>query len=130
MGKKIWGRKRHVLVDTQGNLMELKVTAASDSDLAGAKKLLEPLKNLFPRLSLLWDDGHYRGSLVEWVKEHLGWDIHVVQRLLTASDGQIGPRVAQRDGLSRELALSLTLTRGHLIGLQPRPRSCKQPDEA
>ena|SRR6266571_3307252 len=39
------------------------------------------------------------------------------------------PRVAQRDGLSRELALSLTLTRGHLIGLQPRPRSCKQPDE-
>src|SRR5437763_16850552 len=40
------------------------------------------------------------------------------------------PWVAQRDGLSRELALSLTLTRGHLIGLQPRPRSCKQPDEA
>jgi len=40
------------------------------------------------------------------------------------------PRVVQRDGLSRELALSLTLTLGHLIGLQPRPRSCKHPDEA
>src|SRR2546421_12427739 len=40
------------------------------------------------------------------------------------------PRVAQRDGLSRELALSLTLTRGHLIGLQPRESRCKQPDEA
>src|SRR6266576_3116605 len=33
MGKKIWGRKRHLLVDTEGNLMEIKVTAASDSDL-------------------------------------------------------------------------------------------------
>lgn len=40
------------------------------------------------------------------------------------------PRVAQRDGISRELALSLTLTRGHLSGLQSRPSSCKQPDEA
>lgn len=40
------------------------------------------------------------------------------------------PRVAQRDGLSRELALSLTLTRGNLIGLQPRESRCKQPDEA
>src|SRR5712691_10532073 len=35
MGKKVWGRKRHALVDTQGNLMEVKVSAASDSDLAG-----------------------------------------------------------------------------------------------
>jgi hypothetical protein len=33
-GKLIWGRKRHALVDTQGNLMEVHVTAASTSDLA------------------------------------------------------------------------------------------------
>jgi hypothetical protein len=43
---------------------------------------------------------------------------------------ETSPRVAQQDGLSRELALSLTLTRGHLIGLQPRESRCKQPDEA
>ena len=41
-GKKIWGRKRHALVDTEGNLMAVKVTAASASDLAGSKKLLSP----------------------------------------------------------------------------------------
>ena len=88
MGKKIWGRKRHVLVDTQGNLMDVLVTAASESDLAGAKKLLEPLKDLFPRLKLLWGDSHYGGSLIEWVKEHLGFDIEIVRRLGTARDAQ------------------------------------------
>jgi putative transposase len=86
MGKKIWGRKRHLLVDTQGNLMEVKVTAASDSDLSGGKKLLEPLKGRFPRMQLVWGDSHYGGQLVEWVKEHLGWDIQTVRRLGTAHD--------------------------------------------
>src|SRR2546429_7898350 len=83
MGKRIWGRKRHVLVDTQGNLMEVKVTAASDSDLCGAKKLLEPLKQLFPRMSLLWGDSHYKGTLIEWIKQQLGWNVQVVQGLGT-----------------------------------------------
>jgi putative transposase len=86
MGKKIWGRKRHALVDTQGNLMEVKVTAASASDLAGAKKMLEPLFNLFPRMQLVWGDSHYRGTLISWVKEQLGWDVEVVQGLGTVPD--------------------------------------------
>ncbi len=80
------GTKRHALVDTEGNLLEVRVTAASDSDRACGKKLLEPLKELFPRLKLLWGDSHYGGSLIEWVKEHLGWNIQVVHRLGTASD--------------------------------------------
>lgn len=66
--------------------MEVKVTSASESDLAGAKKLLGPLKDLFPCLKLLWGDSHYGGTLLEWVKEQLGCDIHVVHRLGTASD--------------------------------------------
>src|SRR5437660_2649267 len=41
MGKRIWGRKRHLLVDSQGDLMEVKLKAASDSDLSGGKQLLE-----------------------------------------------------------------------------------------
>jgi len=85
-GKQIWGRKRHVLVDTEGNLMEVKVTGANDSDLAGGKKLGEPLKGRFPRMSLLWGDSHYRGKFLEWVKEHLGWDVQIVRRLGTAHD--------------------------------------------
>ena len=86
MGKKIWGRKRHALVDTQGNLMEVKVTGADDSDLAGGKKMFELLPGRFPRLSLIWGDSRYGGKFLEWVKEHFGWDVQTVRRLGTASD--------------------------------------------
>jgi len=85
-GKKIFGRKRHLLVDTQGDLMQVKVTAASTSDLSGGKKLLEPLKGLFPRLSVIWGDSHYGGKFLEWVKEQFGWDVQTVRRLGTARD--------------------------------------------
>jgi len=86
MGKRIWGRKRNLLVDTQGDLMEVKVTAASDSDLSAGKKLLERLRGRFPRLSLIWGDGHYGGQFLEWAKEHFGWDVQTVRRLGTARD--------------------------------------------
>jgi putative transposase len=64
-GKKIGGRKRHALVDTEGNLMDVKVTGAEDSDLAGGKKLFELLRGRFPRLTLIWGDSHYGGKLRE-----------------------------------------------------------------
>jgi len=88
-GKLIWGRKRHALVDTQGNLMEVKVTAASASDLKGGKALLEPLKNVFPRMALLWGDSHYGGTLVKWLEEHLGWKVEIVRGLGTVPDADI-----------------------------------------
>jgi putative transposase len=59
------------------------VTAASDSDLAGGKKVLEPLKDRFPRLSQLWGDSHYGGTLILWLDEHLGWNMEVVRGLGT-----------------------------------------------
>jgi putative transposase len=96
MGKRIWGRKRHLLVDTQGNLMEAKVTAASASDLQGSKKMLEPLKHLFPRMSLLWGDSHYGGTLVDWIKEQLGWDVQVVHGLGTIPDTMMQVTDAQK----------------------------------
>ena len=86
LGKLIWGRKRHALVDTQGNLMEVKVTAASASDLQGGKKLLEPLKSLFPRMKLLWGDSHYGDSLIKWQTDQLGWKVEVVHGLGTVPD--------------------------------------------
>jgi len=84
MGKQIWGRKRHALVDTEGNLMEVKVTGADASDLAGGKRLLEPLHGRFPRLQLIWGDSHYGGQFLEWVKEQFGWNVQTVQGLGTA----------------------------------------------
>jgi putative transposase len=72
-----------MVVDTQGNLLDVKVTAASDSDLAGAKKVLSPLKDLFPKLSQLWGDSHYGGTLILWLFEQLGWNMEVVRGLGT-----------------------------------------------
>ena len=86
MGKSIWGRKRNLLVDTQGDLMEVKVTAASASDLSAGKKLLSLMRGRFPRLSLIWGDSHYGGQFLKWVKEHFGWDVQTVRRLGTARD--------------------------------------------
>jgi len=86
MGKQIWGRKRHALVDTEGNLMEVKVTGADASDLAGGKRLVEPLHGRFPRLQLIWGDSHYGGKFLEWVKEQFGWNVQTVQGLGTAPD--------------------------------------------
>src|SRR6266581_1698079 len=95
-GKKIWGRKRHLLVDTQGHLLTVKVTGAHQSDQQGAKTLLEPVKELFPKIKLLWGDSHYGGTLIGWLKEHLGWTIVIVRRLKAPQRGLLVPRSAPR----------------------------------
>jgi putative transposase len=97
-GKKIWGRKRHVLVDTQGHLLAVKVTAASGSDLQGAKSMLEPLKALFPRLKLIWGDSHYGGSLIVWSQQQLGWTVQVVRALIDAKSSTPSSQTGETDG--------------------------------
>ena len=67
-GKKIGGRKRHLLVDTLGMILGVSVTAASVQDRDGAVTLLSSLYLLFGRLQIIWADGGYAGALVEWVK--------------------------------------------------------------
>jgi transposase len=78
LGKKIWGRKRHILVDTQGFLLATKVHTAGLVDRRGAPLLLEPLVERFPRLTHLFADHGYTGPLIAWIKEHLGWDTEIV----------------------------------------------------
>ena len=79
-GKKIFGRKRHILVDTQGFLLAVKVHTAALVDRRGAPLLLEQLKNRFPRLCHLFADHGYTGPLLDWIKEHLGWETEIVPR--------------------------------------------------
>jgi putative transposase len=74
------GRKRHVLVDTNGLLMHVLVHEADLQDHEGGKLLLAPLKQRFPRLKLIWADSAYKkGDFVEWVKAQLGWEVEVVE---------------------------------------------------
>jgi len=71
-GKKMWGGIRHLLVDTQGWLLAVKVHAADISEQKGARQLLAPLVDRFPRLELIWADRGYRGHLSRWVTQRLG----------------------------------------------------------
>lgn len=66
-GKKVSGRKRHILVDTIGLVLIAVVHAASVQDRDGAKTVLEQLTRRFTRLRLIWADGGYAGALVAWV---------------------------------------------------------------
>ncbi len=79
-GKKISGRKRHLLVDTVGLLLKAKVHAADILDNKGGKLLLENLNEKFPRVMHCWADMGYRGDFSAWCKEHLGWTIEIVKR--------------------------------------------------
>ena len=67
-GKLIYGRKRHILVDTLGLLLLVVVHSAGAQDRDGARAVLAPLANRFSRLRKIWADNIYNGGIVEWVK--------------------------------------------------------------
>jgi transposase len=60
-GKKVKGRKRHLLVDTQGNLLKNRVHPDDIHDCTGAEILLSGLQHLFRAIELVWADTAYRG---------------------------------------------------------------------
>ena len=88
-GKKISGRKRHVLVDTQGFVLRATVHEANTADRDGIKLLLtdastedQPsVREQFPRLAHRWldggDNGAERGK--DWVQQALGWTVDIVK---------------------------------------------------
>jgi transposase len=80
-GKKIKGRGRHLIVDTEGWLLALVVTAASVSDKAGARLAVSRLILLFTTLRLMWaDSGYDGGPLPGWLKETAGITLEIVKR--------------------------------------------------
>jgi len=79
-GKKIAGRKRHILVDTMGLLLTAVVHAADVQDRDGARLVLKRAKAEFPSLQLIWADGGYAGALIDWVKTACGWVLQTVLR--------------------------------------------------
>lgn len=80
-GKKITGRGRHLVVDTEGWLLALVVTAASASDKAGAKLLAARLAAMFATLKLMWADACYDGKpLREFMKDTAGITLEIVKR--------------------------------------------------
>jgi putative transposase len=81
-GKKVKGRKRHLLVDTQGLVLKARVHSAKVQDREGIKLLLELAQDRLPqRLSHLWMDAGYtgEGKGADWVQKVLGWTAEIVR---------------------------------------------------
>lgn len=79
-GKLVNGRKRHVAVDTLGLLLGVMVTAADVGDRAAARVLLGQVADAHHRLALVWADGGYTGSLVEYCLTTLALVLAIVKR--------------------------------------------------
>jgi putative transposase len=79
-GKKVRGRKRHLLVDTEGLVLRVKVHSAKVPDQDGIKLLLKAARERLPRLSHLWVDAGYQGRGKEWAEQELALSVEVVHR--------------------------------------------------
>ena len=84
-GKKVSGRKRHLVVDTLGLLIAVVVHAANVQDQDGAKEVLRKAKRRFPRLKLVWADSAYaRDYLPTWAVVTCNLVVDIVRRAARA----------------------------------------------
>lgn len=100
--KKIKGRKRHLLVDTQGLVRKVKVHTADVMDRDGVILLLPPehTRAQFPRLAHVWldagDNGKEKGQ--GWIEKEFGWTTQIVKppprRVIVAANVEPAPRPA------------------------------------
>jgi transposase len=91
-GKKINGRKRHLIVDCLGLLLMVLVTPASTTDRDAAGTMLPLLRASFRKLRLVWADSGYTGPLVDWAAHALGLTLQVVKRSDNTSGFTVLPR--------------------------------------
>jgi putative transposase len=74
------GRKRHLLVDTEGLLIKARVHSIKVPDEDGIRLLLDPARDRLWRLSHLWVDAGYQGRGRRWAEEVLGLSVEVVRK--------------------------------------------------
>jgi len=78
-GKKLSGRKRHLLVDTLGLVLTATVHAADIQDRAAVPQVLQGVKDVFGRLAHIWLDQGYTGAGKAWIEQELGWSVEIVK---------------------------------------------------
>ena len=79
-GKKVRGRKRHLLVDTEGLLLKAKVHSAKVPDQDGLRLLLECARTGISSIKHLWLDAGYQGRGKRWAEEVMGLSVEVVRK--------------------------------------------------
>jgi transposase len=92
-GKRIFGRKRHIVTDTDGLLLAVHVHPANVQDCHGAVPLLEQLRRRFPKLRHVFADRIYRGNQLLTALSPCGpWTIEIVERPQGVKGFQLLPR--------------------------------------
>jgi putative transposase len=79
-GKKVHGRKRHLLVDTEGLVLKAKVHSAKIPEQDGLKMLLGSARAGVSYLKHLWLDAGYEGRGKRWAEEALGLRVEIVRK--------------------------------------------------
>jgi putative transposase len=67
------------VTDILGLIVRVKVHSAGQQDREAVPLVLEGLNEQFPRISHIWVDQGYTGMGKQWIEEHLGWTVEVVQ---------------------------------------------------
>ena len=91
-GKKVTGRKRHIVVDTLGLLLLVVVHAASLSDTEGALDVGARLRGRFPRLRHVFADQGYKDTMISWFRHWLQVVVEVVTRPADQRGFQVQPQ--------------------------------------
>ena len=92
-GKKIKGRKRHILTDTEGNLVHALIHTADIQDRDGAPLLLAEVVRRFPWLRHLFADGGYAGDKLKDALTRIGkWTVEIIKRSDAAKGFEVLPR--------------------------------------
>ena len=92
-GKKINGRKRHIVTDTLGLLVGLVVHGADIQDRDGAPEVLKSIRYRFPWLRHVFADGGYAGPKLRGALDKIGnWTVEIVKRSDTAKGFEVMPR--------------------------------------
>ena len=91
-GKRVGGRKRHIVVDSLGLLLAVMVTAASVQDRDAAQPLLERVRDRYRKITLVRGDGGHAGRPVTWAAQKLQVTLQIVRRSDDTSGFVVLPR--------------------------------------
>ena len=92
VGKKIWGRKRHILTDTDGRLLAVHVHGAEVQDRDGARGVLKRSRARYSFVEHAFADGGCAGRLVDWAKQKTHITLQIIRRNASTRGFEVLPR--------------------------------------